>query len=527
MKRICILVLLLACAWPLSAQNPVFRRNAEKIASALYYLESRYVDSLDMDKAIDGMLESLVRQLDPHSSYIPLDKVQTVQEPLEGSFEGVGIEYVMLADTLTIQSVIVGGPSEAVGLRPGDKIVTIDGESVAGVGLGVDDLRKRLRGPKGTTVAVTALRDDRLLDFIIRRDTIPIESIDAAYQPEPGIVYIKLSRFSQNSAEEFLEALRKVTKVRPDGIILDLRGNGGGYMHIASALANLFLAEGLEIVRMEGKSVERVDCSVDEGLYPEGPLVLLVDEDSASASEILAGALQDWDRAVIVGRRTFGKGLVQQQYPLTDGSEIRLTIARYHTPSGRMVQAPYEMGNRDAYFRQARERYAHGESFSRDSIVLPDSLKFKTLRLGRTIYGGGGIMPDVFVPYDTTGINRYLLRAINGGRFSEYCYEYIDKHRSQFAAKDLPAFEKKWAQLEQRAFDGLVAYLAEKGIEPENEAELDACTPMLKTRLKAMMARSLFGTTAYWQVINRQQDPEFQEALRIVKNWSGDFPDLP
>jgi carboxyl-terminal processing protease len=473
------------------------------------------------------MLESLVGQLDPHSSYIPIDKVQSTNETLEGSFEGVGIEYVMLADTLTIQSVIVGGPAEAVGLRPGDKIVIIDGESVAGTGLTTDGIRSRLRGPKGTTVAVTALRDDRLLDFLIRRDTIPIESIDAAYQPVPGIVYVKLSRFSQNSAEEFIEALRNVTKVRPDGIILDLRGNGGGYMHVASALANLFLPEGLEIVRMEGKAVERVDRSVDDGLYPKGPLVLLVDEDSASASEILAGALQDWDRAVIVGRRTFGKGLVQQQYPLSDGSEIRLTIARYHTPSGRMVQAPYEMGHRDAYFRQARDRYARGESFSRDSIVLPDSLQYKTLRLGRTVYGGGGIMPDVFVPYDTTGINRYLLRAINGGRFSEYAYEYIDKHREQFAAKDLPSFEKKWARLERPAFDGLIAFLAEKGIEPENDAELAACSPTLKTRLKAMMARSLFGTTAYWQIINREQDPEFQEALKIVRNWSGDFPDLP
>lgn len=527
MKRLSIIALLLLCCLPSQAQVSSMRRNAEKIASALFYIQTRYVDSVDFDKAVDAMMMGLMDQLDPHSTYIPASQVSAANEQLEGSFEGVGIEYVMLYDTLTIQAVVVGGPSEAVGLRAGDKIVAIDGETVAGVGLAAEAMKPRLRGPKGSHVTVTALRDGQARDYVIRRDKIPIESIEAAYTPEPGIVYIKLSRFAQNSAEEFLDALRQNAETRPKGMIIDLRGNGGGFMHVAIFLANLFLKDGQTIVRTEGKGLNREDHARGDGLYEKGPLVILVDEDSASASEILAGALQDWDRAVIVGRRTFGKGLVQQSYSLSDGSEMRLTVGRYHTPSGRVVQSPYENGKRQDYFRQARERYTHGESFSADSISFPDSLKYKTLRLGRTVYGGGGIMPDVFVPYDTTGINRYVLRAINGGLLSEFYYDYSDKHRDALASKDLAEFDGRWEKLETAVFDEMIAFFGTKGLKAENEEELRVAAPMLKTRLKALLARSVLGTSAYWQVINREVDPAFQEAIRIVKNWSGDFPELP
>lgn len=526
MKRLVwTLVLMAVTPVALFAQNETaVTRNAEKLARALYLIETRYVDTLDMDKAIDEMLENLVERLDPHSSYIPKSQVETVNEPLDGSFEGIGIEFAIIADTLTVQSAMAGGPSEAVGLRAGDKIVAVDGENIAGIGLTNDGVRSRLRGPKGSKVELKVLRGEAPLSFIIRRDTIPINSVDAAYLPENGIIYVKISRFAQNTGKEFYEALLGLAKTRPKGIIIDLRGNGGGFMHVAVMLADIFLREGQVIVRTEGNGIDREDRATGMGFYPEGPLVVLVDENSASASEILAGALQDWDRAVIVGRRTFGKGLVQQQYPFADGSEIRLTVARYHTPSGRVVQSPYEMGNRTAYFRQARERYEHGESFSRDSIMMPDSLQFKTLRLGRTVYGGGGILPDVFVPYDTTGINQYVTRVIGSGALQEFANDYLDKHRTDLSADDFAAFQKRYAGCEARAWDGLLAYCTEKGIEPAAESELAACEPILRTRLKALLARGVLGTTGYWQVINQEEDPEFQRALEIVKGWKGTFP---
>ena len=510
-------------------RNDDVLKNVERFGRFLIYLNGNYVDTVNADALTNAAIKEILEGLDPHSVFIPREEVQETNEPLTGSFEGIGIEFAVISDTLCVQNVIIGGPSEAVGLMAGDKIVTVDGENIAGVNISTEGVRKRLRGPRGTKVELIVHRHGagEPMDFTIVRDKIPLNSIDAAYCPEPGVLYVKLSRFAQNSIFEFIDALKTLDEM-PKGMIIDLRGNGGGYMQVSLMLADIFLEKGQTILFTEGlHSPMRYESASGNGFYKNGPLVVLVDEESASASEIFAGAMQDWDRGVIVGRRTFGKGLVQQQYPLSDGSQIRLTVSRYHTPSGRVIQTPYEKGHRIEYYDKLNERYRHGELFSRDSIHFPDSLKYTTRKLGRTVYGGGGIMPDIFIPSDTTGVNEYFSSVIRKGYLTEFANQFIDRHRSEIVVegRSFEEFCKAYDDFGKDAISGLVDYCRSKGLE-SSDTMLQECGKLLATRLKALVARAAFNTTGYYRVINMEEDPAFEKALEVISSWNGPFPSL-
>ncbi|MBO4571011.1 MAG: PDZ domain-containing protein [Bacteroidales bacterium] len=501
------------------------------LGSALITINNNYIDTIDSKKMVDSALEGFVKTLDPHSTYIPADKVQEANESLDGSFEGVGIEFAIISDTLTVQNVISGGPSEAVGLHIGDKIIAIDGENVASVNLTNDDVRGKLRGPKGSKVKVRVIRHGvaEPLDFEIVRNKIPIESIDAAYQDESGVFYVKLGRFAAKSYTEFLKAFINHCPEEPKGLILDLRGNGGGFLNVALRIANAFLEEGQTILYTEGLNQPEVAQFADgKGFFRTRPLVLLVDENSASASEIVAGAIQDWDRGVIIGRRTFGKGLVQRQMNLENGAQMRLTIARYHTPSGRVIQTPYKEGEKDEYYKKLTDRYKSGEFFSIDSLSFPDSLLFHTRIQERPVYGGGGIMPDIFIPEDTTAFTPYYGSLIRRGILSEYVNIYCDGMRSQ-ASELFPDFDAFYAwytpDVERAIIRDLVEYASGKGLE-FNDDELKTSFPALKPRLKGLIARTFFGVNEYYRVINRECDPEFSKAVEVILNWNPNLPSI-
>lgn len=494
------------------------------LGSTLIMINNRYVDTVDTKKMVDSAIEGFVRTLDPHSSYIPAEKVKEMNESLDGSFEGIGIEFAIIADTLTVQNVISGGPSESVGLSIGDKIVMIDTLEVASVGLTNDDVRKYLRGPRGTKVTVKVLRYGVAspLLFEIVRDKIPIESIDAAYLDESGVFYLKLGRFAANSYIEFLRAFIDECKSEPKGLILDLRGNGGGFLDVALKIANSFLEEGQTILFTEGShEPEKAQFADGKGFFINRPLVLLVDENSASASEIVAGAVQDWDRGVIIGRRTFGKGLVQRQINLENGAQLRLTVARYHTPSGRVIQTPYKEGHKDEYYKRFTERYSNGELFSSDSLHLPDSLLFHTRIKQRPVYGGGGIVPDIFIPEDTTAFTPYFASLVRRGILTEFVNQYCDRMRPSLneCSPDFDSFYSWYdTQVEESVIEELVAFAEGKGLE-RDDLQITGSYPALKPRVKALIARTLFGLKEYYKVINRENDPEFKKAVEVVLNW--------
>lgn len=479
-----------------------------KLVYTLNAVNALYVDSVKESKLVESAIVGMLKDLDPHSVYIPKEEVERMNEPLEGSFFGVGIQFQMLEDTLYVVQTIAGCPAAKVGVLPGDRMIFIEDTLIAGVKMQTSDIMKRLRGPKGTVVNVKILRRgvNGLIDFSITRDKIPLYSVDASYMIGKEIGYIKINSFGATTYREYLEAVEKLKKAGMKDLIIDLQGNGGGYMNAATDLANEFLQQGNLIVYTQGiKQPKSVIDATGRGGFSSGKLVVLIDEYSASASEIFSGAMQDWDRAVVIGRRSFGKGLVQRPVMLPDGSMMRLTTAHYYTPSGRCIQKSYKDGV-EKYEKDLQTRYKRGEFQHADSIHFADSLKYKTLRLRRTVYGGGGIMPDVFVPLDTTTYTDYLRKIIAKGIVNKVIMQYIDKNRASISDKykTVEEFAANFT-IPQSLFDDLISSGTKDKIEFKQD-QFDKSKGLLTTQLKALIANDIWERDAFYKIMNSENE---------------------
>ncbi len=511
----------------ISIINPLQTVNAQKqdpnqhlknFIAAMQYIRYAYVDSIDEGDLIENAIVETLKELDPHSAYIPAEELQKANEPLEGSFEGVGITFQVYNDTIQVIAPIPGGPSEKVGVRPGDKIVKIDGEKSTGEKINNQYVFDHLRGEKGTTVEMTVYRgsSDRVIDFTIVRDEIPINSIDAVFMAAPEIGFIKLNRFSKKSVEEFQEAISELKSKGMKKLILDLRGNPGGYMFPGIELADEFIKNGKLLLYTEGlKSPVQRFFSHSGGSFEEGELVILINEGSASSSEIVAGAIQDWDRGIILGRRSFGKGLVQKSFQLPDGSVIRLTTARYHTPTGRCIQKPYDSGLED-YYLDIYNRLKGGELVNPDSINFPDSLKYYTPNK-RLVYGGGGIMPDMFIPWDSTEITDYFVDLVRKGVFNSFVMDYVDDNRPKLLRKypGLKDFKENFV-ISQELYDDFTERAKEEKIEMK-EDQIEKSRKLIDYRIKALIARNLWDVSAFYEIIS-DIDDEYIKAIEILEN---------
>ena len=498
---------LLACFFSISTiQGQENKKNdspIRKLTLAQFAIANLYVDETDPDKLVENAIIGMLEELDPHSTYSNAEEVKKMNEPLQGNFDGIGIQFNMAEDTLFVIQPVSGGPSEKVGIRAGDRIIMVNDTLIAGVKMTTDDITRRLKGPKGTMVDVKVVRRgvDEPLSFTIERDKIPVYSLDASYMITPKIGYIKINRFGATTYEEFMDALASLKGQGLQDLILDLQGNGGGYLNAAIDIANEFLGAGELIVYTEGRRNPRREFfAKGDGKHQSGRLVVLVDEYSASASEIVAGAVQDWDRGMVVGRRTFGKGLVQRPIDLPDGSMIRLTVARYYTPAGRCIQKPYE--SIEKYNADLIERYNRGELMSADSIHFADSLKCLTLKKGRTVYGGGGIMPDYFVPVDTTLFTKYHSQLSNKGVLLKVHFQLIDTYREEWAKKynDYAVFCKEF-ELDDAMMQQLIAEGEKEGIKFDEE-QYKKSESLIKLQLKALIARDLWDMNEYYHTIN-------------------------
>lgn len=527
MRKISVLLIILLQSVFFHASAQLFNENTYKFSKILDWLDSYYVDSVNQDEIVEEAIINLLKDLDPHSAYISSEEVKRMNEPLEGNFEGIGISFNILNDTLYVITPISGGPSEKVGIQAGDRIVEIDGKNVAGIGLSNTEVFEKLRGKKGTKVDVTVIRKNvnRQLNFTITRDKIPIFSIDAAYPVNERTGYIKINRFSSTTMDEFDDAARGLKDHGVENLILDLTSNGGGFLDVAVELADEFLPEDKLVVYTEGTHSKRKDYrATAEGKFEKGKVVVLIDEGSASASEIVAGALQDWDRALIIGRRSFGKGLVQRPLMLPDGSMVRLTIARYYTPTGRLIQKPYKEGF-EAYSNEILDRYSHGEFVYADSIEMPDSLKYFTLNKKRIVYGGGGIMPNVFIPLDTTGYSDYYRDLIREGTLFRFVLNYIDENRSTLEKEyaDFEEYKRKFTA-DEDILNDLIVFSKSEGI-AFSEEQFERSKDEITMLLRAYIARDLWETSNYFEIIN-EYDPAVTKALKVINNWDNFLAEL-
>lgn len=503
-------------AW---SQSSDFEEQGQKFNTLLYYMDQLYVEDTDMESLVETAIVNMLEEMDPHSVYIPAEELQAADEPLNGNFEGVGIQFNIFRDTIMVVSPISGGPSEKLGIMAGDRIVTVDGEVVAGTGVTNKDVQRLLKGPKGTLVTVGIKRgsDPELLTFEIIRDKIPIFSVDASFMVAPGIGYVKVNRFSKSTMSELYKAFAKLQQEGMEDLVLDLQGNGGGMLRTAIQMADEFLSEQKLIVYTEGRSFPRDDTySRIPGRFEKGRLVVLIDQGSASASEIVSGAVQDWDRGLIVGRRSFGKGLVQRPVNLPDGSAVRLTVQKYYTPSGRCIQKPYDEGV-DAYRMEKFDRYESGEMMSLDSLDLPDSLKYETRLRGRTVYGGGGIVPDVFVPLDTTDNSAYFSSILRKGLDNRYALTYVDSRRAELEAAypTEDVFLQKF-EVTRQMLEDFQTFATDEGVE-FNEEDWSKSGDAIALRLKAMMGRNLLDQSTFYRVISDLNE-SLKRAIEILQD---------
>ena len=496
-----------------------------KINAVLNLIQSEYVDSIDVKDLVEQAIPAIIGNLDPHSYYIPASDIRAENEKLDGSLSGIGVSFFMMNDTANVDQVIPNGPAEKVGMLAGDRIISVNGESIVGGTLTAEGIRSKIRGEKGTKVKIGVKRNSskKTLTFTITRDDIPMNTVDVSYMIDDKTGYIKIAQFGKNTYDEFFAALSKLKKDGASRYIVDLRGNPGGYMDMAILMVNEFLEQGELIVYTKGRK-EREDIQVwsdDQGSFHDAQVAVLIDEYSASASEIMAGALQDNDRGLVVGRRSFGKGLVQKQIYLPDSSAIRLTIARYYTPSHRCIQKDYTLGDEDDYSKELYDRYSHGELYSADSIKVDKSKIFRTAN-GRIVYGGGGIVPDIFVPNDTTGVTTYYRAVANLGLLQQYVYTYVDINRDQL--KNVKTVKQLMGMMpsdDALTYD-FVCYARDNGV-PMRWYYINLSRSLIARQLRALVIRDVLGTEEFYRYYNRT-DNTVNAALKALNDGKGKFP---